>query len=766
MGVAMTADQRSLQQTIERWAQRSLVLDEVRRREPGAAGDGAEPVTSWAGLADLGVLAAGLPEELGGAGGDLLDAATVLEAAAGQLVPGPLLPVVLAAQLIATCAPAETAKALLADLVSGEAGAGVALDPGSLVAEPAGDGSFVVHGEASAVLGAAPGALLVLTARIGSGPDQLWFTVPAGRPAIRFSPAVALDFSRPLGTVRAEQVEVPAEHVLTGLTRDRAADLAATLIAAEMAGLVARCLEIATAYATIREQFGRPIGSFQAIKHLCANLLCQREEVAALAWDAARAAGDSCAQSSVAAAAAAAHVLDAGVQAAFTCIQVLGGIGFTWEHDAHLYLRRALANRQWIGGGQVWRERAAALALAGHRRVPADDQPDPLAQGAEGSAPSAELAALRADVQRVAAECAALSGPQRRAALAGAGLVAPHWPAPYGRSASVHQQVVIDAELRAAGIERPPLVIGGWAGATVLEHGTDEQRRRFVQPTLDGSITWCQLFSEPGAGSDLAALRTRAERVEGGWRLTGQKVWTSLATEADRAICLARTDPDVPKHRGISYFLVDMRTPGIEIRPLREITGDAVFNEVFLDDVFVPDEDLLGQPGDGWRMTRTTLAAERVAMAGGSMLGEPLEQLVSICAQQPAAAALLGSDRLGSLVSQASSVSLIAARIMAQQLEAAGRERPGGSSGTAGADGGIAASSAVLKLVGVRHRQDVSEAGFEVLGPGAIALDDPARAAAHELLLSRCLSIAGGTTQILLTVAAERILGLPREKSL
>jgi alkylation response protein AidB-like acyl-CoA dehydrogenase len=619
------------------------------------------------------------------------------------------------------------------------------------VAEPGSDGSYLVNGDVSSVLGATPGGLLILPARVAGGAGavqaEIWFVLSGAEVGVRVSPAATLDFSRPAGSVRVERLVVPAENVLPGVTRELVGDLAATLVAAETSGLVARCLDIAVDHARVREQFSRPIGSFQAVKHLCAQVLCRREEVAALAWDAARAADDSPEQLPLAAAAAAAVVLDAGVEAAYTCIQVLGGIGFTWEHDAHLYLRRALANRQWLGGGAAWRCRAAELALAGHRRMVAVD-----AAGSDDEATQAD-AQLREDVRQVATRCAALADDERRAVLAGSGLLVPHWPQPYGRSATVREQVLIDVELRAAGIERPALVIGGWAGATVLEHGTDEQRRRFVRPTLDGRISWCQLFSEPEAGSDLASLRTRAERVEGGWRLTGQKVWTSLATEADRAICLARTDPGVPLHQGISYFLLDMRSPGIEIRPLREITGDAVFNEVFLDDVFVPDEDLLGRPGDGWRMTRTTLAAERIAMAGGSTLGTALERLLGGSSGESSSARSLGLERLGALVAQASSVSLISARIMTQQLA------------SSGASDATAAASAVLKLVGVRHRQDVAEAGYEVLGPSAITLDEQAAQAAHELLLSRCLSIAGGTTQILLTVAAERVLGLPREKS-
>ena len=177
--------------------------------------------------------------------------------------------------------------------------------------------------------------------------------------------------------------------------------------------------------------------------------------------------------------------------------------------------------------------------------------------------------------------------------------------------------------MASAGVPRPDLVIGWWAAPTILEHGTPEQVERFVPATLRGEIFWCQLFSEPGAGSDLASLRTKAVRVDGGWELTGQKVWTSSAHKAQWGVCLARTDPDAPKHKGITYFLIDMSSPGIVIRPLREITGDALFNEVFLDDVFVPDEMVVGTVNDGWRLARTTLANERIAMAHGHRAGQP-----------------------------------------------------------------------------------------------------------------------------------------------
>jgi alkylation response protein AidB-like acyl-CoA dehydrogenase len=353
---------------------------------------------------------------------------------------------------------------------------------------------------------------------------------------------------------------------------------------------------------------------------------------------------------------------------------------------------------------------------------------------------------------------AGLAGPAddpaaRRARLAESGWLMPHWPPPYGRGASAREQLVAERELAAAGVERPDLVIGGWAVPTILRHGTDAQRERFVGPTLRGEITWCQLFSEPGAGSDLASLRTRAERVDGGWSLTGQKVWTSLAQASDWAICLAHTGPEGSRHKGITYFLVDMRSPGITIRPLRELTGEARFNEVFLDGVVVPDDCVVGPVDGGWKLARATLADERVAIGGSSAIGLGLERLLERLA---AGAAAVDDDRLGALVGHGSALSLVGLLATARRLTAE----------ASGDDSGPGPASAVTKLLGVRHRQDVAEAAYEALGPAAITLEGTTTAdVAHELLLTRSLSIAGGTTQVLMTLAAERILGLPREPS-
>ncbi|SDY28469.1 Acyl-CoA dehydrogenase [Amycolatopsis xylanica] len=659
----------------------------------------AESVTAWAGrggtfreLVDIGLFGLALPGEPGG----VADVAVGIEAVAAALAPGPVL------------------GTALGNLLAGrvlEGPVGVALD-GELVGTRSADGGLTVSGRTGLVLDGGPSAASLLPAEVDG--RRVWFLGPP------VAAVESFDLSRDFGQGELTDFVVSPESVITGVE-----ELAVTLAAAEASGVAHWCVRTAAEYAKVREQFGRPIGSFQAVKHLCAEMLCRAEAASALAWDAARAADENPGQHAFAAAVAGASVLDAAVENAKDCIQVLGGIGFTWEHEAHRYLRRAVSLRQWLGGSTRWRVRAAELALAGERRTLTVDVGD------------------TGEFRAVAEEIAALEPGEQRRKLAETGLLMPHWPKPYGLDASPARQLAVDAELARAGVRRPDLVIGAWAVPTILEHGTAAQRDRFAGPTLTGELTWCQLFSEPDAGSDLASLRTKAIRADGGWRLSGQKVWTSLAREADWAICLARTDQEAAKHKGITYFLVDMRSPGIDIRPLREITGVARFNEVFLDDVFVPDDCVVGEVNGGWRLARTTLANERVAIGGGPAVGEGVETLLG----QVFSPDQVTSDRLGGLIAEGLAGSLLDLRMTLLAL--------------AGQDPGPASS--VRKLLGVQHRQAVAEAALDLRGPGAVAVDEKTSAAQHEFLLSRCLSIAGGTTQVLLTLAAERLLGLPRQ---
>ncbi|UGT40061.1 acyl-CoA dehydrogenase [Nocardia yamanashiensis] len=714
MTIATTDEHKAVQESMRGWAAAVRPIATMRTGAPEYWRE------YWSRLAELGIFRVAVPEENGGAGGSVGDLAVLVEQAAHDLVGGPVL------------------STALAGLVAGEmldedTPCGVAL--GGEIAISAGESGVILSGEWDSVLGAAPGTAVLLP--IVDGDRSLWCLVDADAAGLRIEPLDAIDRSTPLAKVSCSDVAVAPEKIFQ--PRQRVLDLAAVLVAAEAAGLAGWCLETAVEYAKVREQFGKKIGEFQAVKHICAWMLCRAEQIRAVAADAAHAVDTGSPELPLAAAISLVVALDAAVETAKDCIQVLGGIGFTWEHDAHLYLRKATAIRQLLGGSARWRARVAELTLAGQRRTVGLDLGD-----GEGEADwdtvgldAGEAAVLAADLAKIAA----LPPEQQRVALAESGLLASHWPKPYGRGAGPILRTFLDDQVRKAGIELPELAIANWAIPTLLQWGSPEQIERYALPTLTGDVLWCQLFSEPGAGSDLAALRTTATRVEGGWKLQGQKVWTSLADKATWGICLARTDGDAPKHKGISYFLVDMKSAGIDIRPLVEITGEARFNEVFLDDVFVPDDCLVGQLGNGWKIARSTLSAERVAM-GGKGIGDELEAMIAAAPKSGPGAERV-ADRLGGLISESVAGTLLEARA-AQKLLSGGDPGP---------------QSSVRKLVGVRHRQAVAEFAVELSGAaGALETD-----VVKEFLLTRCLSIAGGTEQILLTVAGERILGLPRE---
>jgi alkylation response protein AidB-like acyl-CoA dehydrogenase len=710
VAAAASDEQSAARELVIGWASSSGAIAAVRAVEQ-------DDPEAWRAVYDafaqLGTFGVAVPEALGGAGGSVADLCVMVDQAAAALVPGPVATTALATLVVSD-------EKLLEALTSGRRTAGVAV--GSAIEF---DGTTAT-GTAKFVLGGLVDGVLVLPAG-----DQ-WIYVDATAAGVTVERVEATDFSRPLASVElsaapATKVELPYQRVV---------DLTATLLAAEAAGLARWFLDAATDYAKVREQFGKPIGSFQAVKHMCAEMLLRSQQIAVAAADAASAANDADdAQLSIASSVACAIGIDAGKRNARDCIQVLGGIGITWEHDAHLYMRRAYANAQFLGGRRKWLRRTAQLTRDGVRRQLFVDVAE-----AEGSRP--EIAAAVADI-------AALPEEKRQVALAEAGLMAPHWPRPYGRGASPAEQLVIDQELAAAKVVRPDISIGWWAAPTILEHGTPEQVERFIPATLTGEVYWCQLFSEPGAGSDLASLRTKAVRVEGadarsdgrsGWLLTGQKVWTSNAHRADWGVCLARTNPDAPKHRGITYFLVDMRSPGIDIRPLREITGEALFNEVFLDELFVPDDMVVGSVDGGWPLARTTLANERVAMASGGALDKGMEHLLDVIDDREIDVA--EQDQLGELI-VAAQVGALLDRLIAQM--AVGGHDPG-------------AASSVRKLIGVRYRQSLAETIMEAYD-GSGLVDSPD---VRYFLNTRCLSIAGGTEQILLTVAGERLLGLPR----
>jgi 3-oxochol-4-en-24-oyl-CoA dehydrogenase len=757
MTLGLTEEHLQLAETVRAWAQRHCPVEAVRAAADGADSGSARYLESLApGLAEQGLLGLHVPEEDGGQGYGLPELAVAVEQLGRALVPGAFLPTVLAsAALVAARAAAAggaTGK-LVAGLADGSRTGAVGLVAGLSAIHDGGpgggggasmDGGLLIEGESSPVLGASIADLVVLPVQTAAG--EVWAAIDAS--SLEITPLDSLDLTRPVARVRADRVAVPADRLLSGLNRTAVTSIAAILFAAEASGIADWATRAAGEYAKIRHQFGRPIGQFQAVKHRCARMLTRAEQAAAAAWDAARTAPDPAApagpadrQREFAAAVAAVVAVDAAVWCAHQCIQVLGGIGYTWEHEAHLYFRRAMSLRALGGSATEWAEHAAELALSGVSR--------PVQVEIAGGD-----AQLRAQVREELSAIARLKDQEQRERLATGGWVVPHLPRPWGRGAGALEQVVIAQEMRAAGVRPPSLVIGAWVVPALIQYGTPQQQQRFLPPTLRGDYLWCQLFSEPGAGSDLAGLTTRAVRAEGGWQITGQKIWTSLAKQAAWAICIARTDPAAPKHDGITYFLVDMSSPGIEVRPLREITGDSFFNQVFLDDVFVPDDCVVGEVNGGWRVARTTLANERVSLsqtwAFGSGVAELL-QVASAAAEPPLA-------QVGTLVCAGHAIELLGLRVTLKQLS--GTE-PG-------------ATGSVRKLLGMEHAQQIAELCLAISGtsgalggPGGVPVTGsggPDGAYwSRQVLTTEALTIGGGTTDIQLNIIGERILGLPRD---
>ncbi|MFD8436072.1 acyl-CoA dehydrogenase [Streptomyces microflavus] len=732
-GIGITEEHRALAHSVRGWLARAVPSGEVRKLldAGGPAASGVRPA-HWEALAGQGLTGIHLPEEYGGGGGGLLDLAVVLEEAAHASLPGPFLATALVGAVARRAAGPGTGD-LIRGLASGDRTAALALTPGTLTATPA-PGGHRLDGTAPPVLSAEAADLLLLPAAAPDG--ERWFLVDAGAEGLTVRPHRSVDPTRPTAEVRAEAVHVPDQRVLPldpaldpGLVRD----LAAVLLAADACGTAARSLDTAVAHAAVREQFGRPIGAFQAVKHLCADMLVRLEQARALTWDAARAADERPEVRGLTAALAAATAPEAAYSCAKDAIQILGGIGFTWEHDAHLQLRRAVLARQLLGTADAHRLRAARLAEAGARRELSLELP-------------AEAARHRAEARPHLAAARGLTPREARRTLAATGYAAPHLPAPYGLGAGPVQQLAIQQESSDQSIRLSDLSIATWVVPSLIAYGTQAQRERYLPATLRGDLQWCQLFSEPDAGSDLAALRTRAVRTDEGWRITGQKVWTSAARTADHGILLARTDPDAPRHRGLTYFLVDMkRARGIEIRPLKEITGEALFNEVYFDDVLLPADAVVGEVGGGWGVARNTLGNERVHMADQMTFDSGLEALIARSAELDDTT----RTRIGALAAEAHALACIGLRTTLQQVS--------------GLEPGAGAS--VRKLVQTVHQQKVAELTLELLGPEG-AVDEPAAGerALHGFLMSRCLTIAGGTTQIQLNVVAERILGLPRDR--
>lgn len=690
----------------------------------------ANPPSYWKAAADQGLQGLHLSESVGGQGFGILELAIVLAEFGYGAVPGPFVPSAIASALISANDP--DAK-VLSELASGDAIAAYAIDSG-LTATRHGT-ELVIRGEVRAVPAAAQASILVLPVAIDSGEE--WVILDADQ--LEIEPVKSVDPLRPLAHVRANAVEITDDRVLANLSRPLARALMSTLLSAEAIGVARWATDTAAEYAKIREQFGRPIGQFQAIKHKCAGMVAETERATAAVWDAARALDESAsadAHFEFAAAVAATLAPAAAQHCTQDCIQVHGGIGFTWEHDTNIYYRRALLLAACFGRSADYPQQVVDTATSTGMR-PVDIDLDP------------ETEKLRDEIRAEVAALKALpSGPERNTAIAEGGWVQPHLPKPWGRAAEPIEQIIIAQEFSSGRVKRPQMGIASWIIPSIVAFGTDEQKQRFLPPTFRGEMIWCQLFSEPGAGSDLASLTTKATKVDGGWKITGQKIWTTGAQYSAWGALLARTDPNAPKHQGITYFLLDMKAPGVEVKPLRELTGNAMFNTVFIDDVFVPDDMVLGEVNRGWEVSRNTLTNERVSIGSS----EPpflanLDQFVAFL--RDGQFDQIEQNHAGRLIAEGHAAKVLNLRSTLLTL----------------AGGDAMPAAAISKLLSMKTGQGYAEFAVASFGTdGAIgdAEQEPGRWADY-LLASRATTIYGGTTEVQLNIIAERLLGLPRD---
>jgi 3-oxochol-4-en-24-oyl-CoA dehydrogenase len=740
MALAIAREQEHLADAVGRFAARHAPIDKTRAAlDSIASGD---VPTWWDEFTANGFHAVHLSERVGGQGGTLTDLACVVETAAAALLPGPWLSTVTASAVVATAD--ESADRLLRKLAAGVTGVAVLPDQSDVRATRHPHG-WRLTGSTTSLLGIAVAQHVVLAAHADDG-RCLWFALEMAPPAASLTVAVhhGTDLTTDVGVLTLDGHEVDEGAQISGIDPERARCIATALVACASAGTVRRCADSATDYIRTREQFGRPVGAFQALQHKAAVLLVNAELATAAAWDAVRASAESLEQHRLAAGAAALMAVATGPDLVLDALLMFGAIGYTWEHDTHLYWRRAISLAASLGPSTQWSREVGELAVTTKRAtalnlgdVEAEFRASitavlDTARGLPNEHPS--------DDQRAPG----LATGSQRDVLTEAGLAAPHLPAPYGIGASAVQQVIVNEEFdNRPDIVKPSLGIAEWILPTILDHGTDVQRDRFAWPMLRGVQRWCQLFSEPGAGSDLASLATRARKVDGGWLINGHKIWTSQADRAQFGALLARTDPDAPKHRGISYFLLDMSSPGVTIEPIKQASGHFDFNEVFLDDVFIPDDMLVGKPGAGWDLAVATMAVERTAISNYVSI-DRAGALRHLARSE-------GGDRDAALHALGEIESYTAA-IKAMVLRETLRLVEGQAAGPTSSIAKYAmvmllrrASTATLRLCGRMALLEESEPA--VIGP---YLDMPS-----EL-------IGGGTAEIQLTVIASMILGLPR----
>ena len=598
------------------WRGRAPGYDRARWRKMAALG--------WTGLC--------LPEAYGGSGCGLAQAALLLEQCGRALAPEPLVGGALLPAWALLHGDNEALRTRwLPALARGEQALALAwqereheqsLRPASLRATPRGDG-FVLDGAKRFVAAAEGAGAFVVSALAPQGPVLL--LVEAGQAGLTLGTLARVDGGF-WGELQFKGVEAGAAQLVADAPRadavlQRALDLARIAAAAELLGVMGRALDSSVQYIAVREQFGRPVGSFQALQHRAANLLIQVELTRAVVAQSAALAdaqGTDAGRLSAAASQAKARASAAALEVTKGCIQLHGGIGYTDECAIGLYLKKAMVGAAWLGTAAWHRRRYNDLAPAG-----GDEAAPELVVGGEQPIRRDELRRWLADnfppAWRFPSSRLSLRDTREwHVKLNARGWAAPNWPKEHGgMGLGAYEQVALQSEFDRHGIQIAPNMAVVMLGPLIICYGTEAQKREILPRILSGEVRWCQGYSEPSAGSDLANLRTSAVADGDDFIVNGQKIWTSFAHEADMVFLLVRTDPQAKKQEGISFLLADMRSPGITVKRIRNLSGGAEFCEVFFDDVRVPRANLVGGLNQGWTMAKSLLGSERI------MIGNP-----------------------------------------------------------------------------------------------------------------------------------------------
>lgn len=762
MNLSLSDDQLLIRDAAENFLADVSDSAAVRRHMASAHGFDAE---LWQRLAgELGWCAIPVPEALGGLGLGAVELALLAEQIGRRLFCTPYFAtVLLGTTLIVEAGSAAACERLLPTVAEGGVRFGVALPDGdwsqaaaTLTAASAG-AAWRLRGEAPAVVDGASADTLLLFARTASGYGL--FAVPRDAAGVTATPLATWDQTRRFATVAL--ADVAAERIDDPQRGDglkRALALARLFVAAESLGAAQQCLDLTVAYVAQRKQFGRVVGGFQAVKHRCAEMMVKIEALRSAVAGAAAAAGAEA--DTLAGECAAARQLSADTL--FWCaqeaVQLHGGVGFTWEYDPQLYFKRAQAASHWLGTADALREQIAATQLGKTGQTAADaDAGDARFRAEVAGWMREHLAGRYASLRHRGGPGDEEADPALRKEweheLAAGGWTCVGWPREAGgRGLTIAQQVIFHEEYaRAGGPGRMGHIGEGLIGPTLIQFGSQAQQRRFLPKIVAGEEFWAQGYSEPNAGSDLANVQTRAERqADGSWRVSGQKIWTSLAHESDWIFVLARCEPGSKGSKGLVFLLLPLVQPGIEIRPIRQMGGGAEFNEVFFDGAVAAAEHVVGQPGEGWKVAMGLLEAER----GVSTLGQQMHfaHELALVVQAAQRNGRLADAQIRQRLAQAWS-GLRVMRYNAMRMLGDGAAL------------GLKREALIYKYYWSNWHRELGKLAADVLGAQAdVISDDPAIRPLQQLFFfSRADTLYAGTNEIQLNLIAERGLNLPRE---